>query len=156
MVTVAGYLDFIRNNMQVPISALPDNAPAVLMSLAISVEIVNPALKLVAPHGVPSLGYVGPNIYELAVYNLAGDNLINFAPDQQGQTFFANARKSYGTNSFVAGVISATADEGTSESLMVPDVLKGLTMANLQNLKTPWGRTYLSFAMQFGTLWGMS
>lgn len=156
MVSVAEFLDFIRNNMQISIQVLPDSAPAVLMSLAISVEIVNPALKLVAPHGVPFLGYVGPNIYELAVYNLGGDNLINFAPDQVGQTFFRDARKSYQINSFVAGVISATADEGTSESMTVPDALKGLTLANLQNLKTPWGRQYLAFAMQFGTLWGMS
>lgn len=155
-VTLAGYLEFIRGSMQIPTSALPDNSPAVLMTLAIAEEIVNPALRAVKSPFFSTLGYTGPNVYELAVYNLGGDNLINFAPDQPGQTFFKDARAQFGINSFVAGVISATADEATSESLTVPDALKGLTLANLQNLKTPWGRQYLAFAMQYGTLWGIS
>lgn len=155
-ITLAGYLDFIRNYMQIPTSALPDSSPAVLMTLAISEEVVNPALRAVASPCYSTLGYDGPNIYELCVYNLGGDNLINFAPDVPGGTYFAKLRAQYGCNSFVAGVISSSADEGTSESLTVPDALKGLTLANLQNLRTPYGRTYLAFAMQYGTLWGIS
>ena len=35
--------------------------------------------------------------------------------------------------------------------------MKGLTLANLQNLKTPWGRMYLSIAQLAGpTIWGLS
>jgi hypothetical protein len=82
--------------------------------------------------------------------------LINFATDQSGQTFFATARTNYGINSFVAGVIGSSADETTSESLVVPEAMKNLTLQNLQNLKTPYGRQYLYFAQAFGTNWGLS
>lgn len=156
MVTLAGFLDFIRGNMQIPTSALPDSSPAILMALAIAESIVNPALQIVGPCAVNSLGYTGPSIYDLATYNLAGDNLINFATDQPGMTFFADARTSYGINSFVAGVISSTSDNGTGETMTVPDSLKNITLQNLQQLKTPYGRQYLYFAQSFGTLWGIS
>jgi hypothetical protein len=156
MVTLAGFMSFIRDNMQIPASALPDGSYSILMALAISESIVNPALKVVGPCGSNSLGYTGPSIYDLAVYNLAGDNLINFASDVPGGTFFATARQGYGLNSFVAGVVSSTSDNGTGESMTVPDSLKDLTLQNLQSLKTPWGRQYLYFAQAYGTLWGLS
>jgi hypothetical protein len=56
----------------------------------------------------------------------------------------------------VAGVIGSSADETTSESLVVPEAMKNLTLQNLQNLKTPYGRQYLYFAQAFGTNWGLS
>jgi hypothetical protein len=232
MVTLAGFISFIQLNMQIPASALPTNSPVIPMALAIAQDIVNPALCAI---GNVSTSYAGPSIYDLAVYNLAGDNLINFATDQSvaiagiawasstatattavahgfntgdpilitgnaplaynsqpgpnnasvaaqivvtsstafsypvaanpgsfvsggqaSEIFFANARRQFGINSFVAGVISSSADVSTSESLLVPDQMKTLTLSNLQNLKTPWGRQYLAFAMQYGSLWGMS
>jgi hypothetical protein len=156
MVTLAGFLAFIRGNMGISTTDLPDNAPVILMALAISEETVNPALRAVRSPAFSSLGYTGPNIYELAVYNLGGDNIINFAPDQPDSTFFAVARTGYGCNSFVAGVIASSADETTSESLVVPDFMKQLTLSNLQQLKTPWGRQYLAFAQDYGNIWGIS
>ena len=59
-------------------------------------------------------------------------------------------------NSFVAGVIESSADESTSQSMKVPDQFEGLTIADLQNLKTPWGRTYLGIAQSIRTDWGIS
>ena len=53
-------------------------------------------------------------------------------------------------------MITASNDETTGETLVVMDAAKGFTLSNLQNLKTPWGRTYLGFAQQFGTLWGLT
>ena len=40
--------------------------------------------------------------------------------------------------------------------LLVPDAFKALTISDLQNLKTPWGLTYLGFAQACGTLWGLT
>jgi len=156
-VNVTDYTTFIQQTMGIPVAALPANSPFILQTLALAQEIVNPALQTIgAPSGATNLGYTGPGIYELAVYNLAGDMLINFATDQSGQTFFATARTNYGINSFVAGVIGSSADETTSESLVVPEAMKNLTLQNLQNLKTAYGRQYLYFAQAFGTNWGLS
>lgn len=140
----AGYIAFIRGVMGIDTSVLPDDSPVIPVSLAVSLEIVS--LELAA--------FV--TIYPLAVYNLAGDRLLNYAPDQAGKTFFADARKNYSINTFVAGVIQSAGDEATNESLVVPEQMKELTFMDLQNLKTPYGRTYLQFAQQVGTLWGVS
>ncbi len=34
--------------------------------------------------------------------------------------------------------------------MVVQEAAKNFTLANLQNLKTPWGRTYLGFAQAYG------
>jgi len=141
--------------MQIPVAALPLNSPSILMTLAIAQEIVNPALQTIGACG-STLGYTGSTIYDLAVYNLAADFLINFAPDQPGQTYFANARKDFKCMNFVPGVVSETHDEATGETLLNGDFMKTLTLSDLQRLKTPWGRQYLMFAQSFGTLWGIS
>lgn len=155
-VNLVDFQSFITNTMQIPVSALPLNAPVILMSLAIAEDIVNPALQAVGACG-STLGYTGPSIYELAVYNLAADNLINFAPDQPNKTYFADLRTQWKLNSFVPGVIQASADVSTSESLLVPDFMKNLSMSDLQYLKTPYGRAYMALAQRYGTsVWGMS
>ena len=156
MITIAEFLNFIRNVMGISTTNLPDNSPAIPIALAIAEDLTNPALKAIQSPSCSTLGYTGPSIYELAVYNLGGDNLINFAQDVPGGTFFQQARQSYGINAFVAGVISSTSDNGTGESMLVPDALKGLTLQNLQQLKTPYGRQWLYFSQAYGTLWGLS
>ena len=143
--TQAGFLAFVRNEMQITTAQLPDNSPAIAVAYGVAVDIVSEWL-------------VGLGVYPymLAVYNLAGDRLINYAPDQTGQTFFADLRASLGLNSFTAGVIQSSNDESTGESMLVPDAFKNLTLMDLQNLKTPYGRTYLQFAQSTGTLWGLT
>ena len=129
----------------IPTAALPSNAPVIPMALMIALDIVNQALT-----GVPDL-------YTLAVYNLGADNVVRFAPDQIGQTYFADLRKSLGVNSFQPGVTSSTSDEGTSESLLNQAFMTNLTLMDLQNLKTPWGRQYLAFAQMYGpSVWGLT
>ena len=85
-----------------------------------------------------------------AVYNLGVDIIYNVAQDQVGQTFFAAARKTWNIYGFVSGVISNANDEGTGASLVVPDSLSQLSLADLQNLRTPWGRAYLAIAQKWG------
>lgn len=155
MVNLIDYQSFITNQMQIPASALPLGSPVILMSLAIAEDVVNTELMRIPNIGV-NLGYTGPTIYELAVYNLAADNLINFAQDQAGQTYFSDLRSAWKINSFVPGVIQSSGDETSLESLLAPEFMKNLTLSDLQNLKTPYGRQYLALAQKYGSLWGMS
>lgn len=143
--TQAGFLAFVRNDMGITIAQLPDNSPALTVAYGVALDVVSDWL-------------VGLGVYPymLAVYNFAGDRLINYAPDQTGQTFFADARKAYGINNFVAGVVQSAGDQGTNEAMLIPEFAKGLTLMDLQNLKTPYGRTYLQFAQSTGTLWGLT
>jgi len=144
--TLAGFIAWVRSAMGIPEAALPDDSDFFVYAFNVALEIVNPALNCASP-----------TIYTLAVYNLAGDNLINWAQDVPGQTYFSDARTTFKCFDFVAGVVLSAGDEGTSDSLVVPEAFKTFTMANLQNLKTPYGRQYLAFAQSYGpTIWGLS
>lgn len=143
--TIAGFTDFIRNVMGISTVNLPDDSVYIRYAFDVAIEVVNMQLQLASPV-----------MYTLAVYNLAGDNLINYAPDQPGQTYFSDIRKTFNITAFVAGVVQSASDEGTSDSLLVPDAFRGLTMSDLQNLKTPYGRQYLGIAQRYGTIWGLT
>jgi len=147
--TLAGFLAWVRSNMQINTTDLPDNSPYIGYAFNVAMEIVSP-LNVVA----------SPLIYMLMVYNLGGDNLINYTPDSglgnPPSTFFSDYRSANNINNFVPGVISFASDEGTSSTTTVTDQLKDLTIANLQQLKTPWGITYLSFQQRTGLIWGVT
>lgn len=152
MPTLADFLTFIANVMGITTSALPSNSPYPGYAFAVAIATVNQFMQC-----IPG------NIYALAVYNLAGDRLINFAQDTPPSTYFTQQRQAFGiTNSinnprgFVGGVVSASSDESSSTTIAVTDAMKGLTIGDLQNLKTPWGQTYLGFAQGMGTMWGLS
>ena len=130
---------------------LPDDNYSIEWAYANSLMIVNPTLSLV---GVREP--IMTTLYVEAVYNLGGDNLINYAPDQPGRTYFADLRRSMNITSFAAGLVQSASDSGTSDSLAVPDALKNLTISQLQNMKTPWGRRYLAIAQTYGTMWGVA
>lgn len=99
---------------------------------------------------------LAPDIYTLAVYNMAGSNLLQWQQDIPGQTFFADARASYGINNFVAGVINSAADSTTSEALSVGKGLQNLDLISLQAIKNPYGRQAIAFMQSLGTLWGLT
>jgi hypothetical protein len=128
---------------------LPANSPNIgwAFETALSIADVN-------------LGNMGGNLYALAVYNLGADYIINFTPDQvvgtTQRTYFQDLRKSFGINSFVPGVIASSSNVGTSQSTLNPEFMKTLTLMDLQNMKTPYGRQYLAFAQMTGTIWGVS
>lgn len=65
-------------------------------------------------------------------------------------------RAQYKIGAFVAGVLSSASDNGTSQGMTVPKSLQNLTIADLQNMKTPWGLEYLSILQQVGPIWGLS
>ncbi len=145
MPTLAGYVTFIATVMGITTTVLPSDSPVIPMSFNVAVALVNTQLQ-----------QANCELYTLAVYNLAGDRLLNFAQDQVGQTFFADQRQQFGLNNFTAGVISSTGDEGTNESMVTPEVMNNLSFLDLQTLKTPYGRTYLGLAQSVGSLWGLS
>lgn len=147
--TLAGFMDFIRNVMAIDTAVLPDNSPVIPFAMSVALAIVNPAFMCVPPgpfvEGVPRA-----NIYNLMVYNLSASNLLAYAQDQVGETYFADLREELDTNGFVSGVIQSSFDDGTGNSMVVMEAAKNFTLANLQQLKDPWGRTYLGFAQSYG------
>jgi hypothetical protein len=122
-------------------------APAVVFtSFAVALAVVNPVIA------------VGScTLYVLAVYNLAADRLINYAPDQPNQTYFSDQRKNMHIFIPRVGVPSAANDNGTSVGILNPEFMKTLTMRDLQTLKTPFGRQYMEIALDYGpNLWGVT
>ena len=142
MVTRAGFLAFIRAQ-GITTADLPDASAYVDSSMALAIEIVYTPMQAASPL-----------MYDNAVYNLGMSNLVEFAPDQTGRTTFKDLRKNYNINGFIPGVVQSSGDEGTNTSMLVPDFMKNLTMADLQYIKTPWGRTYMGIAQRIGPLWG--
>jgi len=173
--TLSGFLQFVRNTMGITTAVLPDNSPWIQLALAVSLAIVNPDLASLAVPQVDSTGAsLNPgnptidSLYTQAVYNLAADNLINYAQDvpdapavagsgDPGLPFFQWTRKQLNINGFVPGLLQSSSDEGTSSSYVVQDAAKMFTLKDLQNLKTIYGRTYLGIAQGFGpSPYGMS
>ena len=169
--TLAGFVNFVRNVMGIDAEVLPTDSPVIPFALAVAMAIVNTALQAVSlptvdAAGVPISG--GQSIYTLAVYNLAGSNLLAYAQDlpdaetvagsgDPGLPFFAWTRQQFNINGFVSGVIDSSADETTSQHLVVQEAAKNFTLANLQQLKDPYGRQYLALAQSYGpTTWGMN
>lgn len=155
--TLAGFIAFVRNGMGISTTVLPDNSVWLTYAYCVALEIVNTAIL-----------EASPRLYLLAVYNLAGSNLLNYAQDLPGAAFyppnskselpfFAYTRKELNLLGFVSGVIQAAADESTSESMIVPEAFKEFTLANLQQLKDAYGRAYLSIAQSYGpAAWGLT
>lgn len=110
------------------------------------------ALEVV--NGVLSVGSCGA--YTEAVYNWGADRVINFGADVPGQTFFSNLRTGLNINTVSVGVIKSSSDQGSSASYETPEQFKRLTLGDLQMMKTPWGREYISIAQKFGTIWGLT
>lgn len=96
--------------------------------------------------GAPIPGYE----YTRAVYNAGMDRLLWIAEDLAGQTFFTQQRATYGILQFKPGVVMASGDNSTSQTLVVPDYYKELPMWGQELLKTPWGREYLAYAQMYG------
>lgn len=153
--TRVGFLAFIRTRMGIPTDVLPDNSDYIDVSFDLSLEVTN--------RGVQCLS---PKLYTEAVYNLGGSTLLNVAQDlpnaqavpgsEPPLAYFAFARKQFNMNGFVSGVIQSAGDEGTNESMVVQEAAKNFTLANLQQLKDPYGRAYLAIVQSYGDIWGLS
>lgn len=142
--TLEGYTDFLRNNVGIPVSALPADSAYIEQTYNIALELVLTCLKFL------------PDVYAWAVYNLACHILVCQCPDQTGQTFFSDLRTKFGTLNFTPGLIQSSTDQGTGQSWMVPDVFKRLNVRELAYLKTPWGQAYMGIAQMGYPIYGIS
>lgn len=154
MPTLADFIAWVRNIALIPTNALPSNSPWFGYAYNNAIEAVNLQLACVPTAPGQNAGW---SLYALAVYYYGADYLINWAPDQSGQTWFADARKAFNISAPVAGIVSSTSDQGTSSSYAVPDWARGLQFGDLQLNKTPYGRAYLAIAQNAGpTVIGLS
>ncbi|MDU6685365.1 MAG: hypothetical protein E6470_17290 [Enterobacteriaceae bacterium] len=140
-ISLSGFIGFVRTDMGIDATQVPDNSPSISMAYGGAVEWVNQDIEMVMPQ-----------FYAVAVYNLAASFLVNYGTE----SVFAETRDKLKLNDFTAGVITGASDNATSAQRLVPDFFKDLSLADLQMLKDPWGRRYLMIAQQFGSLWGLS
>jgi hypothetical protein len=151
--TFVGFQWFVANIMGIPTASIP---PASWLQVAYD-EAIN--LTYWALDTVPSQPTT-PSIYAFAVYNLGCAMLLEFAQDdptaQPPSTFWSDLRTKLGMNSFSPGLITSASDQGTAESMYIPEQIKGMTMMDLQLAKSPWGRKYLMIAGQWGSIWGIT
>jgi hypothetical protein len=136
---------FLTTVAGVPTTALPSDSPYITWALSYAEEMTLLVLRA-----------VGQDYYCFAVYCLATSFLLNWCPDTPPGTFFADARKSMNLTSFTPGVVNSAADQGTSDSLLSPEFLQGLTLGQLQALKDPFGRAWLAAQQDLGAIWGIS
>jgi len=150
--TFAGFEWFVANIMNVPFPSIP---PTSWLNVAYTMGI---NLAYTGLQGVPS-DPTGPSIYAMAVYNLAGAYLVAFAIDdpslQPPSNYWSNLQTQYGINSAAFGIITSAADQGTADSLYIPESIKNMTFNDLWLAKTPWGQAYLRIAGQWGYIWGI-
>ena len=133
------------------------NPPSTGDAYIVVQQVVATSLNIALATVNQAINQVSPQIYTLAVYNLAADRLLNFAPDQPNQTYFEQLRTQYHLLDSKVGTVSSGSDQGTSGSLLNPDQMRTFTLQHLQLLKTPFGRTYLEYAQAYGVqIWGLS
>ena len=131
-------------NQGVPSSDLPSTSEYLAWALNYALEVALPGPQI----GAGLAGYAGS--YVMATYNLGLHQLLKVAQDVSGN-FFATARQTYGLTSPKVGVVMASEDQGTSQTLVVPEFFSRLTLSDLDLMKTPYGREYLSYAQMYGS-----
>jgi hypothetical protein len=136
---------FLTTVAGVPTDALPSDSPYIPWALSYAEELTLLVLRA-----------VGQDFYCFAVYCLATSFLLNWCPDTPPSTFFADARADMKLTSFTPGVVNSAADQGTSDGLLSPEFLSGITLANLQQLRDPYGRQWLAMNQELGPIWGIS
>jgi hypothetical protein len=165
--TLAEYTTWVNTSMGIPTSALPTDSQTISDSYNFAKTVVNPNLAL-----------AGGTVYTLAVYNYAGHFLVMWAPDQpdqfypsppadppstpsdptmnMGYFYWLRSPEGFDLNSFLPGVIRASNDVSTGQSLVVPKQFETLSVQDLAMTRTPWGQMYLQLAQMAGTDWGIS
>lgn len=152
--TFEGYLWFVSAKMGIPSEVMPSQAALqVAYDQALNLAYVGLA-------SIPSQPTT-PNLYAFAVYNLACAIMLECAFDDPNlpepyNTYWEDLRNKLGLNSFTYGLVNSAADQGTSESMYIPDIIKNMTLLDLQLAKSPWGRMYLMIAGEWGSLWGIT
>ncbi len=143
--TLSGFQDFVTNVMQIPEEALAVGSPYIQMAFELSMQTV-----------LCQIRGISPLLYQQAVYNLAASLLIQYTPDNPCMTYFSAYRKNNNIGGSRQGVISASSDETTSQSWLIPDFYKNLSISDFQNMSNPYGIAYLAIAQKYGAIWGLN
>lgn len=141
--TLAGFIAWAKAVMGLTTAIIPDNSTAYAYAYQVALNVT------------PQMPGV-PDIQTLTTYNIGGSQLLMYAQDQSGQTFFSTARTKYGMNSFVAGVINSSGDESTHQSMTVGKQMSNMDLLSLQLATNPYGRQALAFMGSIGSLWGLT
>lgn len=143
-----GFTAFLNNTLP----TIPDGG-VVLPSMDVRDTALCEALETVNDY----ICMVAPRQYVEAVYNLAADRAVYLANDAPNQTYFKDLRESFRTSSPSLGVVSSASNQATSMGQINPKTLQELTLAELQYLKSPYGRRYIQIAQTYGdALFGVS
>jgi len=151
-----------------PLSALSWSAGTV-SGTTTSANAMLPGDK-VQVSGVSPLGYAGPPNLGYVVVQATPDttNFSYLIPANPGtatllpgaavnETYFQQVRSKLRLGAFAPGVVTSASDVSTSAGLMNQTFMQGLTLEDLQLLKTPFGRAYLAISQKLGpTVWGLS
>ncbi|MHB1659893.1 MAG: hypothetical protein ACYCRF_11420 [Acidithiobacillus sp.] len=90
------------------------------------------------------------SLYVHAVYNMGADRFIRIAQDGGQGTFYQTQRAAFHVLDFRPGVVMASGDGPTSQTLVVPEWYREIPMMAQEMLKTPWGRQYIAYAQMYG------
>lgn len=151
------YTDFVHNTMMISPLIIPSDSPYLGYSLdqALGIIINVPCWGGGNWGSLP--GFSGDIGYILAVYNCAGHIQLSITPDQPMRKEMEKLRSQFKLNDPYNGVVTSSSDQGTSETLGVPDSLQNLTLLDLNMMLTPYGRTALAWNQQFGSgVFGLS
>ncbi len=143
-VTKDQFIEFIRGSMGIDESMLPDDSIDINFCYLITIDTIS-----------SSFIQLPDSIYQFAFLNLAAAYLVEYALDQPGKDTFSKLRGQFGLSSFNTGIIQSSSDQGTSAALLVPDWVKNANLFDLQMMKTPWGRQYLSLSQRLSPAWGI-
>ena len=154
--TLSSFIEFVQTVMAPPAPFDPTTSIYVPYAFTYAQQCVSSNLTWVP-------GVLGAsNIYALATYNFAGDQLVQIVQDptpfqvyKDGLPYWQWLRKQLGVLSFTPGVVQSTSDNGTSTALLVPQQFQNATINDLQLMKTPYGRAYLGLVGSWGSQWGM-
>jgi len=151
--TYAGFQWFVANIMGVPGASIP---PDSWMEVAYTMAVNLCYTPLLSIPSDPS----GPSVGAIATYNLGAAYLCGFAQDDQTTnppgSFWSNLQQQYGINSTTFGMVTSASDQGTADSLYIPNAIKNMTFNDLWLSKTPWGSQYLRIAGQWGYIWDIT
>lgn len=151
------YVDFVHNTMVISPLIIPSSSPYLGYALNQALGIIIGMPSWCPPQAASLPGYSGDIGYVLAVYNCAGHIQLSITPDQPMRTTLEELRGKFKLNNPYNGVVESSSDQGTSESLAIPDSLRNLTLMDLNMMLTPYGRTALAWNQQFGSgVFGLS
>lgn len=142
---ITDFITTMTTELGVSPSLVNENTPWANAALAFSVHWV-----------YKGLAKADNAIYLRAVYCLALDRAILIAQDTPPDNTFSALRDKFKIYAFRPGVIAESHDESTGQSFNTPTSLNSLSIADLNNMKTPWGIEYLGYAQQASPIWGMS